>query len=106
MVFDRPVVAQNPGRIGLIHDIAAYIDDGTAPGLGDAELSTVDNKRQSAVLAFALSEDMRLDVVESLRTHGDLALLIRSGAVYSADGFADVTAHAGAILVDGLMVVR
>ena len=52
MVFDRPVVAQNPGRIGLIHDIAAYIDDGTAPGLGDAELSTVDNKRQSAVLAF------------------------------------------------------
>ena len=106
MVFDRPVVAQNPGRIGLIHDIAAYIDDGTAPGLGDAELSTVDNKRQSAVLAFALSEDMRLDVAESLRTYGDLALLIRSGAVYSADGFEDVTAHTGAILVDDLVIVR
>lgn len=99
-------MAQNPGRIGLIHDIAAYIDDGTAPGLGGAELSTVDNKRQSAVLAFALSEDMRLDVAESLRTYGDLALLIRSGAIYSADGFADVTAHAGAILVEDLVVVR
>lgn len=106
MVFDRPVVVQNPGRIGLIHDIAAYIDDGTAPGLGDAELSTVDNKRQSAVLAFALSEDMRLDVAESLRTYGDLALLIRPGAIYSADGFADVTAHTGAILVGDLVVVR
>ncbi len=106
MVFDRPVVAQNPGRIGLIHDIAAYIDGDTAPGLDDAELSTVDNKRQSAVLAFALSENMRLDVTESIRTYGDLALLIRSGAIYSADGFADVTAHTSAILVEDLVVVR
>ncbi len=34
LVFDRPVVAQNPDRIGLIHDIEAYIDDGAAPGPG------------------------------------------------------------------------
>lgn len=108
LVFDRPVVAQNPDRIGLIHDIEAYIDDGAAPGLGDAELSTVDNKRQSTILAFALAEDLRQEVAESLRTHGDLALVIWSGAVYSADGFADVTEHtdAGAIIVGDLTVVR
>lgn len=48
---------------------------------------------------------MRLDVTESLRMYGDLALLIRLGAIYSADGFADVTAHTSAILVEDLVVV-
>lgn len=108
LVFDRPVVAHDPDRISLIHDIAAYIEDGTAPGLGAAELSTVDNKRQSTILAFALAGEIRAQVSESLEAHGDLALLVRSGAVYSADGFADVTAHLedGSILVGDLTVVR
>ena len=108
LVFDRLVVAQNPDRIGLIHDIEAYIDKGMASDLGDAELSTVDNKRQSQILAFALDEDLRLEVAESLRMHGDLALVVQSGAVYSAEGFADITGHAdaGAILVGDLTVIR
>lgn len=108
LVFDRLVVAQNPDRIGLIHDIEAYIDGGTASDLGGAELSTVDNKRQSRILAFALADDLRLEVAESLRTHGDLALVTQSGAVYSAEDFADITgqADAGAILVGDLTVIR
>lgn len=108
LVFDRLVVAHDPDGISLIHDIAAYIEEGAAPGLGGAELSTVDNKRQSVVLAFALTEEMRQQVSESLEAHGDLALLVRPGAIYSADSFADVTVHleAGALLVGDLMVVR
>lgn len=108
LVFDQLVVASNPDRIEMIHDIEAYIDDSTASGLGDAELSTVDNKRQSTILAFALTEDLRAQVSESLGAHGDLALVINQRAIYAAEGFVDVTeSHpAGAILVTDLVVVR
>lgn len=108
LIFDQPVVARNPDRIGLIHDIEAFIEDGTALGLGDAELTTVDNKRQSTILVFMLADETLQQVTEALRTHGDLALVVQSRAVYSADGFTDVTEHtdAGAILVGDLTVIR
>lgn len=108
LVFDRLVVAHDPDRISLIHDIATYIEDGAAPGLSGAELSTVDNKRQSQILAFALGDELRQEVAASLRTHGDLALVIDSRAIYAADGFVDVAAYHenGAILVTDVVVVR
>lgn len=107
LVFDQLVVASNPDRIHLIHDIDAFIEDGTAPDLGNAELNTVDNKRQSAVLAFKLSDVMRLEVMESLRTHGDLALLIDTRAVYAAEGFVDITRPDNSpLLVLDIIVVR
>ena len=91
LVFDQLVVAHNPDRVSLIHDIEAFIENGEAPGLGNAELYTVDNKRQSAVLAFKLPDVMRLEVMESLQTHGDLALMIDTRAIYAAEGFVDIT---------------
>ena len=106
LVFDQLVVAHNLDRIHLIHDIDGFIESGEAPGLGDAELHTVDNKRQSAVLAFKLSDVMRLEVMESLRTHGDLALLIDTRAIYAAEGFVDITRPDNSILVLDIMVLR
>ena len=105
MVFDSMVVASNPDRILLIHDIDAYIDDGAAPNLGAADIHTVDNKRQSAVLAFALDDTLRLAITESLRTHGDLVLYIDTRAIYAADGFVDIT-DGSPVLVSDVMVVR
>ena len=107
LVFDQLVVAHNPGRIHFIHDINAFIEDGEAPDLGNAELRTVDNKRQSAILAFTLPDLLRLQVMESLRTHGDLAMLIDTRAVYAAEGFVDITRPDNSpILVLDIMVVR
>ena len=107
MVFDRPVIANNPDRIQLIHDIDEFIEDGAAPDLGDSDLYTVDNKRQSAVLVFALDSGLRLAVTESLRSYTDLALLIDTLAVYSAEDFTDVTEKDGSpILVPDIDVVR
>ena len=100
MVFDQPVVASNPDRISLIHDVDAFIEDGVAPDLGEAELSTADNKRQSAILAFTLDDVLRLEVAESLRTHGDLVLLIDSRAIYTADGFTDITPKSPMLVPD------
>ena len=59
LVFDKLVVANNPGRIQLIHDVDAFIEDGDAPDLGDAALETVDGKRQSAILSFVLPDALR-----------------------------------------------
>ena len=107
LVFDRLVVAHNPERIHLIHDIGAYIEDGTAPNLADAELDTADDKRQSMILAFALSDAMRLNVIQSLRDQADLALLIDTRAVYAAEGFVDITMpDRTPILVPDITVVR
>ena len=105
LVFDSMVVASNPDRVLLIHDIDAYIDDGASPDLGDSEMYTVDNKRQSAVLAFALDDTLRLAVTESLRSHGDLVLYIETGAIYAADGFVDIT-DGSPVWVPDVMVVR
>ena len=107
LVFDQLVVAHNPDRVSLIHDIEAFIENGEAPGLGNAELYTVDNKRQSAVLAFKLPDVMRLEVMESLQTHGDLALMIDTRAIYAAEGFVDITRPDNSpLLVIDVMVVR
>ena len=106
LVFSELVVANNPDRIELIYDISTYVDSGTAPDLGDAELRTVDNKRQSKILAFELGDELRQEVAESLRTHGDLALVIETRAIYAADGFTDITSDVGEILVTDLVVVR
>ena len=107
LVFDQLVVASNPDRIHPIHDIDAFVESGAAPDLGDVELNTVDGKRQSAIPAFTLSGAMRLDVTESIRTHGDLALLIDTRAVYAAEGFVDITIpDRTPILVPDITVVR
>lgn len=108
LVFSELVIASNPDRIELIHDIEAYIDDGSSENLGGAELSTLDGKRQTPILAFTLGDELREEVAASLRAHGDLALVIDSRAIYAADGFVDVTAYHGngAILVTNLVVVR
>ncbi|MCE2508842.1 MAG: hypothetical protein J4G04_06050 [Nitrosopumilaceae archaeon] len=107
LVFSDLVVASDPDRIGLIHDIDAFIKDGEAPGLGEAELNTVDNKQQSAILAFTLPDMMRLDVAELLRTHGDLALYIDTRAIYAAEGFVDITSPDNSpILEPNIIVVR
>ena len=105
LVFDSMVVARSPDRILLIHDINAYIDDRDAPSLGDSELHTVDGKRQSAVLSFALDDALRLAVTESLQTHGDLALLIDARSIYLADSLADVT-DGSPVLVADIIVLR
>jgi hypothetical protein len=105
LVFDRAVIANNLDRIHLIHNIDTYLEDGTAPSMGGAELHTVDNKRQSVVLVFALPDGLRLAVTESLRTHGDLALLIDTRAIYSAKGHVDVTGDEPTLVPD-IMVVR
>ena len=106
MVFDRPVVAHNPDNILFIHDISTYIDDETTPNLGDADLYTVDDKRQSAILMFTLDHTLRLAVTESLRTHGDLALIIEGRAVYTAEGFTDIIRQGDSPILTGIMVVR
>ena len=106
MVFDQPVVAHNPDNILFLHDISRYIDDETAPNLGDADLYTVDDKRQSAILMFTLDDTLRLAVTESLRTHGDLALIIEERAVYTAEGFTDITRQGDSPILTGIMVVR
>ncbi len=105
LVFDSMVVARSPDRILLIHDINAYIDDRDAPSLGDSELHTVDGKRQSAVLSFALDDALRMAVTESLQTHGDLALLIDARSIYLADSLADVT-DGSPVLVADIIVLR
>ena len=105
LVFDQLVVAHNPGRIHFIHDINAFIEDGEAPDLGNAELHTVDNKRQSAILAFTLPDLLRLQVIESLSSHGDLALMIDTRAVYAAEGFVDIT-DGSQVLVPNILVVQ
>ena len=102
MVFDKLVVASNPDRIHLIHDIDAFIEDGTAPNLGDAELNTVDDKRQSAMLAFTLSDTLRLEVIQSLQDSADLALSIETRAIYAAEGFVPVEP----ILIPDITVIR
>ena len=106
MVFDQPVVAHNPDNILFIHDIESYIKDETAPNLGDADLYTVDDKRQSAVLMFTLDATLRLAVTESLQTHGDLALIIEESAVYIAEGFTDITQQGDSPILTSIMVVR
>ena len=107
LVFDQLVVASSPDRIHIIHDIDAFVEGGAAPDLEDTELNTADGKRQSAILAFTLSDDMRLDVTESIRTHGDLALYIDTRAVYAAEGFVDITMpDRTPILVPDITVVR
>ena len=78
---------------------------GEVNALNEAERYTVDNKRQSAVLAFAPPDIMRLEVAESLRTHGDLALLIDTRAAYAAEGFVDIT-DGSPVLVPDIIVVR
>ena len=106
LVFDSMVIASNPDRIQLIHDIDVFLEDtDSAPDLGDSELHTVDNKRQSMILAFALDGEIRAAVAESLRMHGDLALVIGERAVYSSDGFVDVT-DGSPLLVTDILVVR
>lgn len=105
LVFDDLVVAHNPGRIHLIHDIETYIDEGTAPDLGGAELHTVDDKRQSMMLAFTLPEAMHLDVIESLRDNADMALMVDTQAVYAAEGFVDIT-DGSPMLVPNILVIR
>ena len=71
MAFDHMVIAGSPDRIQLIHDVDAFLEDAdSAPNLGDSELHTVDNKRQSMILAFALDGELRTAVAESLRMHG------------------------------------
>ena len=103
LVLNQLVVASNPDRILLIHDIDAFLDDNdAAPNLDDAELNTADGKRQSAILAFTLSDAMRLQVIQSLRDHGDLVLMIETRAVYAAEGFIPVEP----ILVPDITVVR
>ena len=107
MVFDRPVIASSPDRIQLIHDIDKFIEDGRAPHLGDSEPYTVDGKRQSAVLVFALDDALRMAVTESLRSYTDLALLIDTRAIYSAEDFTDIVEPDGSpILVPDIVVVR
>ena len=106
MAFDHMVIAGSPDRIQLIHDVDAFLEDpDSAPNLGDSELHTVDNKRQSMILAFALDGELRAAVAESLRMHGDLALVINERSVYSADGFVDVT-DGLPLLVPDILVVR
>ena len=102
LVFDQPVVARNPDRILMIHDIDAFLEDGDAPNLGDAELDTADGKRQSAVLAFTLPDAMRQDVAQSLSGHGDMALEFGERAVYLAESFVPMQP----MRVSDIMVVR
>ena len=107
LVFSQLVVALNPDRIHLVHDIDAFIEDGNAPNLGDASLGTVDGKRQSSLLAFTLPDALRLEVTQSLREHGDLALWIEPRAVYAADGFVDIIMpDRSPILVPDVAVVQ
>ena len=107
LVFNQLVVAHNPDRIHLIHDIGSFIDDGTAPSLDNAELDTADDKRQSPILSFTLSDIMRLEVIQSLRDQADLALWIDTRAIYAADGFVDITTPDNSpILIPDITIVR
>ena len=67
LAFDRAVIPGNTDRIYLIHDVDLFLGNGTAPDLGGSELYTVDGKRQSVILTFALDDALRMDVTESLR---------------------------------------
>lgn len=102
LVFDQPVMARNPDRILLIHDIDAFLEDGDAPNLGDAELDTADGKRQSTILAFTLPDAMRQDVAQSLSGHGDMALEFGERAVYLAERFVPMQP----MQVSDIMVVK
>lgn len=104
MVFDGPVVASNPSRIGLVHDLDAFFENGTAADLGDAELRTLDGQRRSTVLAFGLPDELRQAVVSP----DDLVLVVNPRAIYASEGFADFTRSNGydPVLVSDVAVVR
>ena len=109
LVFDNPVIAHNPDRIGIIHDIDAYLDDESSyAGLGDADLQTVDNKRQSSVLIFELDDDTLATITESLEEYDDLIITIDNRAVFVADGFVDITTYNDnkPWLLTGTVIVR
>ena len=102
LMFNQLVVAHSPDHILLIHDIDAFIENGAATSLDGAKLNTAGDKRQSAILAFTLSDALRLQVTQSLRDQADLALLIDTRAVYAAEGFVPIQP----ILVPDVTVVR
>ena len=102
LVFDRPVIAGNTDRMELILDIQSYLADGSGHDLGDSDIHTVDDKRQSVVLALSLPAVLRDMAAESLQESSDMALVIRQNAVYDADDFTGV----GEVLVPDIMIVR
>ena len=102
LIFNQLVVAHNPDRILLIHNIDDFIENGAAPSLDEAKLNTADDKRQSAILAFTLADALRLQVTQSFRDQADLALLIDTRAVYATEGFVPIQP----ILVPDVTVVR
>ena len=108
LIFDRTVVINNPVRVSLLQDISTHRENGAISSLEDAKISTVDNEHQSTILAFELPSELRQQMAESLRTHSDWGLLIDSGAIFTAEGCTDVTAHldTGSILVTDLTIVR
>lgn len=107
LAFDRAVIPGNPDRIYLIHDVDAFLGNGTAPDLGGSKLYTVDGKRQSTILAFALDGALRMEVTESLRGDGYLGVLIDTRAIYAAEDFTDITKRDGTqMLVPDIVVVR
>ena len=89
LVFSEPVVIRGQGGMELIHDVGAYIENGTAATLADPEPHTVDGRSGSSILAFDIGNNTHAGILES----DDVRLAIDSGAIFASDGFADITAH-------------
>ena len=95
LVFDQPVRVANQSEIGLVGDISMYQQNGSYVGLGEADVATADNKRQSQVLAFSLDNRTQAYVAASLEEYSELYVIVEAGAVKTAIDWADTTTHQG-----------
>ena len=88
VLFSEPVIAVGPGNISLIHDVEDMQNGMTT--LADAKLHTINGQSRSHTLAFSISNQIHVNILEAVGSGDDILLTIGAGAIYIADGFTDI----------------
>lgn len=95
MVFDVKVVVRNQDRIGVVTDVYDYAQNKSYTSLGNATLSTVDDKRASTILVLDLDDDSRDVVDTSLDQYAELTVIVDRDAIFVAEDGVDITVYHG-----------
>ncbi|MCE2509241.1 MAG: hypothetical protein J4G04_08130 [Nitrosopumilaceae archaeon] len=95
LVFSEPVIVIEADNISLIHDMAAYNENGTAAALGSVEVHTVDGQSRSPILAFSVDNSTHANMLEAIDSGAGIRLAVGANAIYAADGFADIFTNSG-----------
>lgn len=94
-VHDMPVTLLDQSRIGIIHNVQAFVSERTVAWLNDSTTSTINGVSESRVIALTVPESLKDEISASLasETFAGLFVYIDTGAL-AFDGI-DMTDRAG-----------